>query len=364
MALVPKNVKELDPYKAGLSIEEVRRRFGLARIIKLASNENPLGPSPRAVAAAAICLAECHRYPDPASRDLRAALAARFDVKIENVITGSGSEGIMSAIMRTFLLHDDEIVSSANTFVGFKVLASASGRKMHWVPMNNRRYDLERMAGALNEYTKIIYIANPDNPTGSYVTVDEFEKFMACVPARALVLLDEAYFEFATGCANYPDSMGYRFDNVITLRTFSKAHGLAGLRVGYGFAHSDLIANLLKVKLPFEPSTPAQAAALAAIEDNDHLTRTIELTRTGRDFIIAQLRALGLETLPSAANFVAFVVPGDGRADQLCEALLRRGIIIRPLRAFGWPDMARVSIGLPQENEAFVEELRAVLPTI
>jgi histidinol-phosphate aminotransferase len=361
MALVPQSIRDLEPYKAGLSIEEVRRRYGLERIVKLASNENPLGPSPRAIAAAAATLADSHRYPDPSSIALRQALAAKFDLKIENVVTGSGSEGIMSAIMRTFLLSDDEIVSAENTFVGFKVLAAASGRKVHWVPRRDRRYDLDRMAEAVNEYTKIIYIANPDNPTGSYVTIDEFEKFMAKVPSRALVILDEAYFEFAQAYHNYPDSMWYRFDNVITLRTFSKAHGLAGMRVGYGFAHGDLIANLLKVKLPFEPSSVAQAAALAALDDHDHLHRTIELCRTGRQYLRSQIDALGFETLTPAANFVTFVVPGTGRADRLCEALLRRGVIVRPLRAFGWPEMVRVTVGLADENELFVEMLKAVL---
>ncbi len=364
MALVPQNIKDLEPYKAGLSIEEVRRRFGLERIIKLASNENPLGPSPRAVAAAAATLADSHRYPDPSSRALRAALASRFELKTDNVVTGAGSEGIMSAIMRTFLLADDEIVSAENTFVGFKVLAMASGRKVHWVPRRNRRYDLERLADAVGDYTKIICIANPDNPTGSYVTIEEFEKFMARVPSRALVILDEAYFEFAQAYHNYPDSMWYRFDNVITLRTFSKAHGLAGMRVGYGFAHGELIANLLKVKLPFEPSTAAQAAALAALDDHEHLTRTIELTRTGREYLRAQIGDLGFETLPPAANFVTFVVPGDNRADRLCEALLRRGVIVRPLRAFGWPDMVRVTVGLQEENELFVQTLREVMSEV
>lgn len=364
MALVPQSIKDLEPYKAGLSIDEVRRRYGLERIIKLASNENPWGPSPKAIAAAAATLADSHRYPDPSSRALREALAARFDLKIDNVVTGSGSEGIMSAIMRTFLLADDEIVSAENTFVGFKVMAMASGRKVHWVPRRNRRYDLDLLADAVGDYTKIIYIANPDNPTGSYVTTDEFEKFMARVPSRALVILDEAYFEFAQAYHNYPDSMWYRFDNVITLRTFSKAHGLAGMRVGYGFAHAELIANLMKVKLPFEPSTAAQAAALAALDDQEHLSKTIASTRTGREYLRGQLTELGFETLEPAANFVTFIVPGAGGADRLCEALLRRGVIVRPLRAFGWPDMVRVTVGLPEENRLFVETLRAVMAEV
>jgi len=361
MPLVPENIAALVAYQPGRRAQEVARAYGLDRAIKLSSNENPLGPSLRAVAAAREALAEAHRYPDAGALDLRAALAERFRVKVDNVIVGSGSEGIISAIMRTFLLDTDEIVTAAGSFIGFQVLARASGRRVHWVPMNGHRYDLEAMARVLNRHTKIVYLANPDNPTGSYFTAAELEAFIARVPPRALVLLDEAYFEFAHDAPDYPDSMRYRYDNVITLRTFSKAQGLAGLRVGYGFAHDVLIANLHKVRLPFEPASPAQAAALAALGDEAHLAETVALARTGRDYLTRELTALGLRVLPSVANFVCVMLPDDAVAAAMTEGLLRRGVIVRPLQAFGWPAGVRVTAGLPEENEYLVARLREVL---
>lgn len=361
MALVPQNIKTLEAYKAGGRIEDVVRKYGLTRVVKLASNENPLGPSPKAIEAAHKALAEAHRYPDAAALDLRSALAERFNVRVDNVIAGAGSEGIMSAIMRTFLLFNDEIVSAENTFVGFKVLANASGRKVHWVPMRSHRYDLEAMAAVINEYTKIVYIANPDNPTGSYVTVKEFDAFMAKVPSRVLVILDEAYFEFAKGLPDYPDSMYYRYDNVITLRTFSKAHGLAGLRVGYGFAHDELISNLMKVKLPFEPPTAAQAAGLASLGDSEFVDKTLSVTREGMTYLRGELERLGVQALPSAANFLSMNFADAATAQRITQALLQRGVMVRHLVGFGWPSMIRVSIGLPDENKFFIEQLAEIL---
>ena len=195
---------------------------------------------------------------------LRKKLAKKFDLKVENVILGSGSEGIMSSIMRTFLKDKDELISAQKSFIGFKVLANASGKKVIWVPKKNYKYDLESICNQINENTKIIYIANPDNPTGTYINKNEFDSFIKKVPKRVLVILDEAYFEYAAHVYDYPDSMEYRYDNVITLRTFSKVHGLAGFRVGYGFAHNELINNLMKVKLPFEPSSISQRSSISS----------------------------------------------------------------------------------------------------
>ena len=361
MALVPPNIKSLVPYKAGRPIEEVAREFGLSRVIKLASNENPYGPSPMAVDAACASLLNVHRYPDPASYDLRNELAKRLDVRPGNIIMGAGSESVMAAVLRAFLLPCDEILSAESTFVGFRVLASASGRSMRWIPMKEHRYDLPTMADAINDYTKVVYIANPDNPTGSHVTVDELDAFMAKVPPRVLVILDEAYFEFAHGLPTYPNSMNYRRDNVITLRTFSKAHGLAGMRVGYGIASEEIIENVMKVRLPFEPSVPAQAAALAALRDEAHLNKTVEQNRVGMNMLQAGLEKLGLRTLPSAANFVSVELGSTERAASINDKLLRCGIIVRHLVAFGWPTMIRVTVGLPEENELFLESLGKVL---
>jgi histidinol-phosphate aminotransferase len=362
MPLVPKAVQELTPYSPGKPIEEVRRELGLETVIKLASNENAWGASPLALAAVRDSLAGVHRYPDMSARILREALARRFDVALENVVVGSGSEGIMATIMRTFLCDDDELLTAADTFVGFMVLARASGRRLALVRRRpDYRYDLAAMAKALGERTKIVYLANPDNPTGTIFTRAEFDAFMAGVPEHTLVIYDEAYFEFASGDPQFPDSMSYRYDNVITLRTFSKAYGLAGLRIGYGFAHADLVGNLLKVKLPFEPSVPAQAAGLAALADRDFLARTLAGTAAGMEVLREGLERYGFDPLPSRANFLAVPTEGPAFCEDLCRRLLKRGAVVRPLRAFGFPDCFRVTVGTPEENAFFLEALEAAL---
>lgn len=364
MRLVPPSVKALVPYKAGRSIEEVVREFGVSRVVKLASNENPLGPSPLAIQAAQEALEQAHRYPDPASYTLSCKLAKRYNVKPDNIVIGNGSESIMATAMRTFLMPHDEIIAPADTFAGFRVLASASGNKTHWIARKKYRHDLPAMAAAINEYTKLIYLANPDNPIGCYATTSEFEDFVKSVPPHVLVLIDEAYFEFACHLADYPDSMRYRLDNVITLRTFSKAHGLAGLRVGYGIAHEALIASLRKMRLPFEPSVPAQAAALAALGDDEHLQNTLANNEKGAAQLLDGLRKLGVEALDTAANFVAMQFDTQQRAAAVTDALQRKGVIVRHIVTFGWPSMIRVSIGLAEENEIFLNELQQVLRSI
>ena len=304
MTLVPKHIKELKAYKAGKPISEVKRELGLSNIIKLASNENPFGPSKLALKAVNKILDNTHRYPDSFGFDLRIKLAESFNLNLDNVIIGGGSEGIMSVIMRTFLSGDDEILATQNSFIGFRVLANASGMKTNWVPMQNYHYDLKKMSEMINDKTKVIYLANPDNPTGTYFNKNSFDNFMKVVPERVIVILDEAYFEYAEHIDDYPNSMHYRYDNVITLRTFSKAHGLAGFRVGYGFANSKLIENLMKVKLPFEPSTLGQVAACAAIDDNEHLKMSIEINNKEKIKLINFFKDINYKYINSATNFI------------------------------------------------------------
>jgi len=306
-------------------------------------------------------MVECHRYPDASGYELRKKLSERFNVGIDNVVLGAGSEGIMSTIMRTFLLSDDELISAENSFIGFRVLANASGKRIHWVPMNQHHYDLETMADKITDYTKIIYIANPDNPMGTYITKKEFDEFYSHVPERVLIILDEAYFEFAHGLEDYPDSMTYRYDNVITLRSFSKAYGLGGIRIGYGFAHNDLINNLLKVKVPFEPSSLAQVAGLAALDDKDFLSRTLELNEKGMKYIKGELEFLKVRFIPSIANFITTIWESETKATNLTNNLLEKGVIVRQLTAFGWPNYIRISIGLEEENHRFIESLKEIL---
>ncbi len=360
MISVPSHIASLKPYQPGKSVAEVERDLGITGSIKLASNENPLGASPLAVQAIINSLDSLPVYPD-AGRALRYALADRFVVRPENVICGSGSESIIATAMRTFLEPADEMISSEGTFVGFQVLAHASGVKTHYTPLKSYGYDLAAIAAKINDHTKIIYIANPNNPTGTSVTTADLERFMARVPERVLVILDEAYFEYADGWPDYPDSMHYRWDNVLTCRTFSKAHGLAGIRIGYGMAHSDIIAKLMKVKLPFEPSTPATAAGLAAMADAEFIRATVDLNRESLLYFHTELERMGLKFVPSLANFVMIDFDTSERVERIFNGLLKRGVITRPLSAFGLPYCLRISTGTMEQNHRCIEALTAVL---
>ena len=360
MQLVPEHIEKLIPYKAGKSIQEMRDEFKLSQIIKLASNENPLGPSPKALQAMHDSLMDVNRYPNPVSSDLRKTLADRFDVKIENVITGNGSEGIMSVIIRTFMKDHEEALTSEGTFIGFYVLAQSRGIPLKKVPLRDYRIDLESIADRITDKTKIIYLANPNNPTGTIFKTKEFLAFRERVPSHVLILLDEAYFEFVQSEPAFPDSMKYRFDNVITLRTFSKAYGLAGIRIGYGFAHDLLIQYLMKVKLPFEPSLPAQAAGLAAMKDQNFIEEYIKLNRQGIEYYYDLFDRLGISYIKSHANFVTIILDSEERVYQLNEKLLRQGVIVRPLKSFGLPNCIRITVGREEEIEFFEKALKKV----
>jgi histidinol-phosphate aminotransferase len=359
MPLVPPYIASLKPYVAGRSIEEVQREYGLERVVKLASNENPLGPSPVAIAAMQEHMANLNLYPN-GGLGLREVLAAQYDVKVENVIAGSGSEGIMSNIIRAFLCDEDEVLTTDAAFIGFQVLARSRGVRYRTVPYRDWTYDLPALAREVNERTKIVYLANPNNPTGTIFTKQEFDAFYAHVPERVLIILDEAYFEYATDNPRYPNSMHYRYDNVITLRTFSKIYGLAGIRIGYGFAHEELIKNLLKVKLPFEPSTLAQAAGIAALSDREFVHRSLELNARGIRFLTSALRELGFEVVTSEANFVMVPMAAEEQAAKFTQDLLEQGIVVRPLTAFGLPQCVRISTGTDEENQLCVEAIRRI----
>ena len=350
MPLVPPYIESLSPYVAGRSAEEVQRAYSIPRVVKLASNENPLGPSPAAVEAVRGVLGKLHLYPD-GGLALRQVLATQFGVKVENVITGSGSEGIMSGIIRTFLCDEDEVLTTNAAFIGFQVLARSRGVTYRTVPYRHWHYDLAALAAAINERTKIIYLANPNNPTGTIFTRQEFDAFYQHVPERVLIILDEAYFEYAKDNPRYPDSMHYRYDNVITLRTFSKIYGLAGVRIGYGFAHEELIANLLKVKLPFEPSTLAQAAGIAALADKEFLHRSLELNARGLRLLSSSFKEMGLKVVRSEANFVMVEFADGLQAARVVEDLLTQGVIVRPLKSFGLPQCIRISTGSDEDNQ-------------
>ncbi|MBP9673854.1 MAG: histidinol-phosphate transaminase [Bacteriovoracaceae bacterium] len=360
--LVPQHILDLKPYQAGKPIEELAREKNLTHISKLASNENPFGPSPLALKAIEKSLQDIHLYPDSSSFALKTALAKKFKLKTENIILGAGSDSIMANIARAFIQIGDEVVTCENTFITFFILAKGSGAKIVTSPMKDMRYDVEAMAKLISDKTKIVYIANPDNPSGTYINKKEFDYLMDVIPKHCLVILDEAYFEFAQQHQDYPDSMHYRYDNVITLRTFSKSYGLAGLRIGYGFAHEDLISHLHKVKLPFEPNRLAQVAALAALDDHDHVEQMLKNNKIQYERLITYLKNKNFSPTPSATNFVSFFTGSSEASLELYERLLDQGVIIRPLKGNNMPEYVRVSLGTPQEMDHLFSALDKILP--
>ena len=360
MTLVPKHIKNLRPYEAGKPIEEVQRELGLERIVKLASNENPLGVSPKALQAMAESLAGINRYPAPDGYALRKLLAERYAVKSDNVFLGHGSEGIISLIMRTFLLDDEEAITSHGSFITFDIQAISRGIKLIKTPLKDYHIDLQAMAERITKKTKLIYLANPNNPTGTIFKVRDFLEFIKNVPPRVLVILDEAYFEFAHEDPAYPDSMQYRMDNVITLRTFSKSFGLAGARLGYAFAREELVENLMKIKLAFEPSSVAIAAGVGALGDRTFLEQTLHIAYEGKNYFYDLFSKMNIRYLESHANFVTLVLDNEDQVNRLYDRLLRKGVIVRPLKAFGLPECIRVSVGTEEENAFFAKALKEV----
>lgn len=359
--LVPPHVEALKPYQPGRPPEQLKKELGIERFVNMASNENPLGPPPSALAAMQAMLPEINRYPDLCGTQLREALAERFATKVDNIALGSGSESTMANIIRAFLHDDDEVLTSQGTFIGLYVLVNAQGIKLNTVPLKNYHFDLDAIADAVTDKTKIIYLCNPNNPTGTIFTRAEFENFIRKVPEHVLVILDEAYYEFAAHNPEYPDSMRYRLDNVLTLRTFAKAYGMAGVRLGYGLGHEYLIDYVNRIKLPFEPNILAQAGGLAALHDDEYLGNTLENNEEGMAFLTSEFDKLGLQRVPSHANFIMIEMGAQDKVARIHEGLLRHGIAIRPLTAFGLPTCWRVSIGLPEENEMLIKALKNIL---
>ena len=356
---MPDNIARLTPYQAGKTIEEVREAYQPPRISKLASNENRLGFSPKVDPAVREALNEIQDYPDPIARKLRARIADHNNVTPENVMVAGGSESIIAILCRTFFLEDEEILTADATFVGIYVHAGIQGVPVTRIPLtDDYRYDLEAMADRITDNTKMVYIANPNNPTGTYITRKEFEAFIERVPDDLIIIMDEAYWEFARHIDDFPDSLDYRFDNVITLRTFSKAYGLAGFRIGYALGHDKLISQLLKTKLTFEPSALAQAAALAAFEDTTFLNRSIEMVEKGRKRLYAFFEEQGIEYVRSSSNSVMMILPTEEEAIEFTQAMLEKGIILRRVAAFGLPNCIRITVGTDREMEHLEQGIR------
>ena len=359
--LVPPYIETLKPYVPGKPIEETEREYGLTGVIKLASNENPLGPSPKAIDAMRAASQKVHIYPDASSYALVRRLATHVGVKPEEVVLGCGSNELIELLIRTFTTPDEEVLLSKGSFPAYRISVQAHGRPFAEVPMREGyRYDLDAMAKAINPRTRMIFIANPDNPTGTTFGRQEWEAFLAKVPEHVLVVHDEAYFEFVDW-PEYFSAVEYfrKHPNVVALRTFSKIYGLAGLRLGYGAMDARLVAYLQRTRMPFNLTIPAQMGGLAALEDVEHVRRTRELNSEGLRYYQTELPKLGARLAESHANFV---LADFGRpAVELYEKLLRKGVIVRPMAGNGYPTSLRISVGTREENQRCVAALQEVL---
>ncbi|OGS01018.1 MAG: histidinol-phosphate transaminase [Elusimicrobia bacterium RBG_16_66_12] len=356
-------LRDIFPYQPGKSIASVQRELGLRSVIKLASNENPLGPSPKAMAEYRRAMMQNALYPEGASPELRKALAAFHKVRPESVIVGNGSDEIIRLLCEAFVDPEDEVVVSQHGFIRFKQQASMMGARVIEVPMTDWTHDLELMAKATSPRTKLVFVANPNNPTGTYNTQDEIEGLLAAAPKDAIVVLDEAYVQFARSIAGYPRSLpdlARRHGNLVVMRTFSKAYGLAGLRVGYAVADPELVGWLDRIRMPFNVNLPAQRACVEALKDEAFVRRTVAVNEAQRALVAASLGDLGFGVGDSATNFVFARSPIPGR--ELFKALLRLGVIIRPLDEYGLPQHVRVSIGTPAQNKTLLKAMRKALP--
>ncbi len=352
------DIASLTPYVPGKPVEELERELGIPKAIKLASNENPLGPSPKALAVLAEATATLHRYPDGGAHKLRVALADRWKVQPDQVILGNGSDEIIGLLARTFLSPGDEAVMADQTFVIYKMEVTAAHGTPVIVPMREGRHDLAAMAEAVTPKTRLLFLCNPNNPTGTMVTADEVDRLMARVPESVIVVFDEAYYEYVQS-REFPDSLAYvrQGRNAIVLRTFSKIYGLAGLRIGYGVTTSEIAGYLNRLRPPFNANSLAQRAALAALADEEHVAQSRALNQTEMVAVRSGLAALGFQPLPSQANFLYFDVGRDGR--EVFQGLLREGVIVRHIEG----RMVRVTVGLPEENRQFLAALKKVVGT-
>lgn len=351
MIKISKHIEKLKPYKAGKPIDELAREKGLDKIVKLASNENPLGPSPKAIEAISKHFNSLHRYTSSRAPRLVTAIAEKYNRLHEEIIPASGSDSLIQYIISTFSNENDEVLSSKGTFTGWYVSVHKLFRKSVTVPMNAYHLDLKGIADKITTKTRIVYLANPNNPTGTMFTKHEFEEFMQRVPNDVLVILDEAYTVYAEDNPEYPNGLLYKMDNLIVLRTLSKAYGLAGLRVGFAVGPEYLIKELYKMRLPFEPNSLAQEASIAAFNDDEFLKRTVELNKISLGMMKNKFSEIGICFVPTAANFYLLLFPNEQFTVQFCEECLNRGLILRHVVNFGIPNGIRMNSGTVEETE-------------
>ena len=358
--MVRQNILEIEPYIPGKPIEEVEKEIGPREWAKLASNENVLGPSPKAVEAMRAALGQVHFYPDGSFLRLRAALAGRLGVPMEAIICGDGSDEVLKLLAEAFLHEGEEAVLPTPSFVTYRYVVQLMGAKALEVPLKDGAMNLEGMAAAVNPKTKLIVLCNPNNPTGGIVSREKLRSFLAGLPTGVLVVCDEAYFEYADD-PDYPDGVDLvreGFPCLVT-RTFSKIYGLAGLRIGYGVGNPDLVRCLYQVKQAFPVNLLAQEAAIAALEDVEHLEASRRLNREGKEYLYGELNRLGLAFQRTQANFILVEVNRDGQ--EVFRGLLAEGMIVRPTHAFGLPKSIRVTIGTAEQNRRFMAALEKVL---
>ncbi len=360
--LVKQNICRLKPYSPGKPIEEVEREYGIKDPVKLASNENPLGPSPKAIESMKSAVEKVGLYPDGACFYLKGALARHWGIGEDMLCVGNGSDELIHYIGVTFLCEGDEVVQADPSFVRYESAAVLNDCSSIMVPLRDFTHDLEAMADKFTEKTRLVFVANPNNPTGTMVGKGEVERFISRLPKRAIAVFDEAYYEYVE-TPDYPDMLSYvnAGANVIILRTFSKIYGLAGLRVGYAIARPEIIECLNQVREPFNVNSVAQAGAIASLEDPDQVERSRRVNSEGKKYLYREFEAMGLPYVPTQANFILF--DSKKPCKSLFPEMLKRGVILRTGDIFGLPTWFRVTIGTQQENERFIRTLKEVLAT-
>ncbi len=358
---IPEYILAIDPYEPGKPIEALEREYGITDSIKLASNENPLGPSPKAIKAIQDQIEALHRYPDGAGHVLTEKLADHLGVNCGNIVLGNGSDEVIGMLSRSLLAPGEEAIMPQPSFLMYEITVRSVGAQPVFVPLNDDlAIDLNAIADRLTPRTRLVFLCNPNNPTGTIITASDLTAFLKDLPAGVTVVIDEAYIEFVrdSRCAKGVDFFQAGFP-VVILRTFSKAYGLAGLRIGYGLMQKPLADILHRIRQPFNAGTLAQVGAAAALDDEEHLQKTVHLVQSGLEFLYDVLGGLGIRCYPTQANF--FLVDVQEDAGQVFRKMLAEGVIVRSMRSYGFPNFIRISVGLPQENQRFVTALAKVL---
>ncbi len=358
---IKEGIEKLVPYDPGKPIEELQREMGLKRVIKIASNENALGPSPKALGALKNALPDIHRYPDGSCYYLKNKAAQKLGVSTSNILFGNGSNELIELLMRTYLEPGDRVVFGEPSFIVYKLISLAMDVEGVGIPLKNLTHDLSAMAQAVDDKTKMVFVANPNNPTGTMVSHQEAIRFLEEIPRNVIVVFDEAYIEFVEDQKRFPQLIPLVMDEnrpLVLMRTFSKIYGLAGLRIGYGIAPTAMVGYMNRVRQPFNVNLLAQIAAMAALDDWEHVERTRQMVREGKRYLYGELDRLEIEYVPSETNFFLIKV---GEGENVFHALLKRGIIVRNMAGYGLPQYIRITIGTQEENAIFLEALKEVL---